>query len=516
MTAPLPDRQRHVVPRWRSPDESVRAGELTTPRPSVRKEQLEHQALIRKRAFQQASGSGEPAIEEALELYVAAVAASDSALEEEAATYLLEHEQVSESLRTAVSRFGDRERASPPLGASSVVALARLRIRDEPRDVLAWTELARGRLLMGNESEAAKALRVARQLAPTNRYVTRASARLFVHRHEPDRAHQLVVSHPRLRSDPWLQATEIACAQMAEESPRMVGAARSAVLWDDRDPKEVSELAAALATLEFSAGSEGRARDFIGRAVAGEHDNALAQAQDLHRRGLRVPSKRLEAAVLTHPLGFEARAQRAYADGAWSVAWQSGNEWMSDQAFSSMPARFLSLVAIVGLADPEQSLQVAERGLEANPEHLILINNAAFAQLVLGDLANATAALNRAGPLAASAPAAERAALTATHGLLAYRIGHVDAGDLLYRRARDIGRESGSLRVSLAVDAFHYWIRQELGLDRGRTPQVQLAREPALTAMMERVEEGSLKLQPVQHLPEQSVHMVEAIAGHLG
>ena len=89
---------------------------------------------------------------------------------------------------------------------------------------------------------------VALQLAPENRHVLRSAARLFVHAHDPERAHDLIRGNAATPYDPWLIAAEIALAAGAERKPKFFKKGIAVLEEGNRMPRQVTELAGALAT----------------------------------------------------------------------------------------------------------------------------------------------------------------------------------------------------------------------------------------------------------------------------
>lgn len=499
MSAPLPQDNRHLVPRWRSPSDAVRAGEIggASPQDPSDLAPSAEEARLRRRQFQRAHEVNQGVNEAAFELLAAALAANDRSLVAEAAEVLA----ASAPDISGIVEMFDQPAALADSSPEIVIGNARRRLRASSRQPLAWLELGRGRLLTGQVDLAEQALRAARQLAPDHRLIVRAEARLYVHRNEHDRAHDLILNHPRTPHDPWLRATEVAVAELAERRSRFVGSSRTGLLAGDWAPKQASELAAAVATAEHLAGDERRARKLLPTAVSGGHDNALAQAQWLVNDGLRMPDLPLDTTANQHIFGFEARARRAYYNGDWDIAHSQGQLWQRDQAFATLPARFLSLVAVVGLADPALSLQAAREGLRVNSDHAVLLNNAAFASLVAGDLAAAEADLLRATKhLHHDMAAGDRAALLATNGLLAYRLGDAEEGKRLYELAAAVAARGGFGLAHDAVHLYHYWARQQSGLDTDGMPHPDRLwfDEPIFLTMKQRVIDRSLPWQPIQ------------------
>src|SRR5262249_14991627 len=158
-------------------------------------------------------------------------------------------------------------------------------LRTAPRTPLFWTELARWYASLGQRDPADHAMRVALELSPSHRFVPRSAARLSLHLDDPERAHSLLRRAERTQTDPWLLAAEIAIAPLAGERSRWMKHGRRVVESQRFHPTAVSELASALATEAFMAGSGRDARRLFECSLELPTENAVAQAAWAARHG---------------------------------------------------------------------------------------------------------------------------------------------------------------------------------------------------------------------------------------
>ena len=172
------------------------------------------------------------------------------------------------------------------------------RLKNWPHDAIARIDLAREYATLGQRSKALKPISVALALAPHNPFVIRSAARFFLNHGEPERALAVVRRTPRVLSDPWLLAAEIATASAAETSSRHVRLARSIINSGLFAPRHVSELASALATVDLESGNRRSARKLFAVALQNPTENSVAQAQwasstsqDLDLRDRRIYAK---------------------------------------------------------------------------------------------------------------------------------------------------------------------------------------------------------------------------------
>lgn len=340
--------------------------------------------------------------------------------------------------------------ANESSGPREMVARAKCDLAAEPRNPLLWLELARFLTILGSRVAADRAMRIALAGAPDNRFILRSAARLAVHVGEPDRAHHLLSRSSRLTFDPWLLAAEIAVASLAGKASRCTKKAAMMLEAARFGPKDLSELAAALATEEMIAGRHRFARRMFMRALDAPTDNVVAQVLWANRQGAGVNFANEH--LLTTPRIFEAEAIRDFFAGRWESSLNATLGWLRDEPFSSKPAIQGSYVAAVALERYEESVALAKQGLQANPTSFSLLNNLAFALAELGmiDEAAEAHALSRRH----SETPRHHVVASATGGLIAYRGGDPLEGELRYRAATEQAAALRDERLSLSVAAF--------------------------------------------------------------
>jgi len=208
----------------------------------------------------------------------------------------------------------------------------------------------------------------------------------------------------------------------------------------------VSELAAALATIEARDGAIKKARRLCASALADPSENAIAQAAWLERHSgvtLPQPSRRNEIE------SNEANAWAASAGAEWGKAVAEAQRWQDEQPFSGRPAIFGGYVASTALEQFEISESMYRQGLLTNRHDATLYNNLAFALAKQDKAEDAQAVLEQGLCLELSAP--QRICLTATRGLIEFRKNRPRNGRLLYQEAiRSALQHSQDLLAHLA------------------------------------------------------------------
>lgn len=432
-----PDQHRTVIPRWRTFSATLSLGELHSNKSaSGPVEDPEHLLSARLLQWHTHRTAGHAA-----DLVGAALSVGRPGLAADAATFLRQQERsvspwvLEIAERTLGQRdSGDTADTVPPESAQAEFRLQARRyrqwLRTEPRDPISWVDLARIYATLGVRNQAARCMTVAVQLADENRFVLRAAARLWIHLDDPERAHDLLARADGSRRDPWLLAAEIATCAAARRPQKLIRTARNMLRDGVRKAKQLSELAAAIATLELESGSVKKSRRLFQQSLQSPTENSIAQAAWASRRD---PSIGFENRHLDHANAFEARSLRNLEAGKWEEVVRECHSWRLDQPFSSRPSVRGSYVSAVVLQDYDTSERFAEWGLTSNPSNFILLNNLAFACLCANRVNKARDVLQRVHFEQLGREA--RTVFLATSGLLAFRTGDLEGGRRMYAEA---------------------------------------------------------------------------------
>lgn len=311
-------------------------------------------------------------------------------------------------------------------------AIRRLRqlLRAAPANPLALLDYAQLQAAVGKTESAERALRTAMALAPNNRLILRTIARFYVHTGRFDLAHKIIRSHQRTASDPWLMASEIALADVANaESAFLAKAKRRFAKGFDLAPVNLTELAGVVAMAELSAGNQRRAREAQRMALLAPNDNVIAHAVDFQDAfGVALQSPAITAALST---SHEAMLWQSWRAGELEKTETHSLAWHNEEPFSSRP--ILLLTTLYAYSD---DLELARRwidtGLLTDPHDKSLLINLAFVQAREGkpDLASATLKKLRHLHGVGAEPF-----IRATEGLIAYSQSRFADGDTHYEEA---------------------------------------------------------------------------------
>jgi hypothetical protein len=291
MSAQHEDALRRLIPRWRYVQGSSVPAETIADRQQVTKGRVDDFYWEEKlRACRE-----EPTVGSAADLVACGVALRRYAEVEQAALFLTAHAaeirretaslalfvelQLHPQKAMPVQSSDDSRQITPDQEARMRVSQNRARLRDDPRDSLAWMDMALAYTILGQTLSAERSMQRALMLAGNNRLILRSACRRLVHIGDTGAAHRLLASHPRTPQDPWLLAAEIALADIIEKPSKLAGRALNILDSKRYLPSATTELSGALGMLEYSHGSDKKARRLIRQSLILPTENSVAQAR---------------------------------------------------------------------------------------------------------------------------------------------------------------------------------------------------------------------------------------------
>ena len=450
------DKDRKVIPRWRTFAKTLKSKELSSVTETNAPTQIVSNVLgpkIKEWLENRSVGHAADVVGTALTLGRAGQVS-------DVAQFLLSRDigvspWVNELAERVVGKAKEkqilpREDADDQQTLHERVRLLRWLLREESRDPITWVELSRVYAILGKGVRAGRSMTVALQLAKNNRFVLRAASRFWIYRGDPERAHDILVRADRTRYDPWLLAAEIAIGSIDERKPKFVKLARSMLAERRFLPIHTSELASALATLELNSGRVGKSKRLFKMSLHQPTENSIAQVAWASRRYDVIT---LKEEYLARPDTFEARSWAFYTKGRWKDVVEQCHLWRRYQPFSARPGMLGSYVAAVALEDYATAERFCREGLIANPTDFSLLNNLAFSLINRGELAKAKQFISRIprGQLSRR----NKVVLQATKGLWEFRAGNVKAGRDLYLDALVIARRIGDSRLQSLASVFY-------------------------------------------------------------
>ena len=439
--------ERRVIPRWRDSTVTSLLHE-SDPLPS-----RDPERIVSEESFQQRLDEWRHnrALPYAAELVGAGLVLGHQDQVTEAAEFILAVEQAPEAARRIAARslalVGRGPLDELQLTSRETIRQARQRLRVFPHNPLEWVDLARQFTRTGQLIKARHAMSCAIELGGHDRFTLRSATRLLLHVGDTAAALRMLRRSPATRRDPWLLAAEVATATVAGVPPRFIKEARNLIKGATLHPWHLNELASAMATLELNEGSTKRARQLFALSLKSPTDNSVAQLQWAKSR---LSTLELPQGALEMPRVFEAISWERYESGGWESSLAATERWLDDEPFSARPAIMGTFISAVLLEAYDRSVEIARRGLTANPENQTLRNNLVFALASAGHVEQAIKESRRVTVERFENPDAA-IAWTATRGLLAFRGNRVEEGRKLYRDAIELAKRDERMRAFAAA-----------------------------------------------------------------
>ncbi len=474
MSVDRPDNERRLVPRWRSSSDAIIAGEL---KPLTRlKASLptgvptpEFDALLQQWAV-------ERNLDTATDILACGVSLGriETPQVQQAARFLVDRnvdlEVISIAKRVLSGRSGVPNPTNPisfdpdlaRVQIRAEINRLKFRVRQYPKNAVAWIDLARLYVAIGQTAKAEQAIRVAISLAPDSRFIVRSAARFYVHAHHEanddaiDSGLKVLRKSALLRVDPWVMAAEISLATISGGSPKSYKSAKVISESDGFSPWDSSELNGALATLALGDGGLGKPKKLFTKSLRMPTENALAQAQWASSRhgGIFISDKAFSDAGAS---AYEAMAIRYRSEEKWEQVVAACKSWSTMEPTSTRPLALGGFVAEVALEDGVSAKEFFLRAQVLAPNDSWANNNLAVALAYCGELDEAEFYLDKNDHQHLTDRA--YAVHLATRGLIAYRRGDPLRGRQLYMQASELSVSHGDRWVT-AMSAWHL-LREE-------------------------------------------------------
>ena len=459
-----PDRDRQILPRWRSFETTLRLGELDSTRP--RRTTGVYRDVLSSKIY---DWSTHKTIGHAADLIGSAIVVGREAEVVDAARFLLKNEvDISPWITELAERVLRRSSGGADIDDEShqemddniphkIIRICRKALRDEPRNSVMCVDISRAYASLGLRNKAKQYMEMAIAMGPDNRFILRSGSRLWAHLGEIDKAHKTITKSERTRFDPWLLAAEIATSGALNRSPKFTKIARIMLTDRPHPPSHMSELASGLATLEMESGSIKKSRQLFNISLENPTENSVAQALWASRRDSRIEVDKCHLEV---PKSFEAKSWMCFCNGEWRRVVEECRNWSSDQSFSSRPYILGSYVSAVALQKFSQGEQFAKDGLVVDPDDFVLWNNLTFARVNLGKFKAAERSIKMMEKTMTMKDDRRsvrhaRAVWLATSGLLAFRTGKLDEGRAHYLESLEIAKREGDEALYTSALSFY-------------------------------------------------------------
>lgn len=303
-------------------------------------------------------------------------------------------------------------------------------VKDSPYNPMSWVELSRCYSIIGQEEPAKKAMRVALHLAPDNRYVLRSAVRLFSHYDELDVAHS-ILKNRRTLYDPWLISAEISIANLEGKTSRYIRRGMEMIESNDFSPFSITELASSIATIELFNGNRKKSRKLFRQSLESPNDNSKAQLEWVvnNKDKSLLPKELIDIQIKQD---FEAQAISNFYKKNFIEALDNTCQWLFDMPYSIRPVLLGSCISDI-LGYRQLSIEFIRKGLIAHSNDAQLLNNMAYYLALDDKTQEAHSYLNKVDFCHLNK--FTEMCLTATKGLLCFREKKIEQGRFLYLKA---------------------------------------------------------------------------------
>jgi len=306
-------------------------------------------------------------------------------------------------------------------------------INTNPFNAIWWVELSRLYSIIGQNQQAMRAMQIAVNLSPNNRFVLRAATRLFIHFDEPDKALHYLRKSITTKSDPWLLSAHIATSAILNKHQVNANLGRDMLASKNFSDFNMTELSSSLGTLEFFSGAIKSSKKYFEIAQKAPNDNTLAQLEWVSQKDQRFVFNQV---LLSHVSNsYEAFAIEHFENGNWAESAKNSIKWFYDMPYSSRPVVLGSFICSAFLDDQEAAIKLCNLGLIANPNDITVLNNLMYACLLANKVEYAITASKSINISRMDVTDESVIMLQATTGLLSFRQGNIEEGKRLYQLA---------------------------------------------------------------------------------
>lgn len=318
----------------------------------------------------------------------------------------------------------------------------RNRLKRYPHNPILHVELSRYYSLLGQREHAIKAMMIASNLAPDNRFVLRCAARLSEHYHS-DKNNLLEEMRRKLNRnsiaiyDPWLLSAEIAISTQLGKTSRFIKQGIEFIESGNIHPFSFTELASSIATVEMEHGASKKSRALFNKSLIAPNDNSFAQIEWAAQRDKNIIVPIMDEVNIER--NYEALAMKNYHDGKYEYSVSHMVEWLLDQPFARTPSMTGSFIASTFTKNYDMAINLAKAGLISHPNDPILNNNLAYALALSNKPKDALDILNKTNQSVIDLPET-KVCIKATRGLIMFKLGgneNMEIGRGLYREAID-------------------------------------------------------------------------------
>lgn len=300
-----------------------------------------------------------------------------------------------------------------------------------PYNAIAWVELSRCYSILGQEKQALQTMKYAVQLSPNNRFVIRSATRLFAHYNELDLAQYVLRHSGMLKTDPWLLSAEVAINTIKGKVSNLLKRGTEIIESNNYTQFSITELAASIATVHLLSGDRKKSRKLFAKSLLSPNDNTIAQVEwVLNSKDKSLIEYDVNSIKTRH--SYEALAINNFYNNNLIEALNNTCQWFCDMPFSKRPVMMGSFIADL-LNNKNLAITFLKKGLVSNSNDSQILNNIAYYYALGNNLDEATNYIEKIDNKYVDD--IDGICINATKGLIKFRQKDYESGRDYYLRA---------------------------------------------------------------------------------
>lgn len=414
-----------VLPKWVDLKKALSSNELKYPRKNPF---IINEFTHNKMSEQLSDYRGDPSFFKAVDLMGANFVIGESEVAKELAEHVLKLKRIPSSVASLAHRIlGHIENVKTYDRLDHQIAYLKKSLIKFPKNSFNWIDIARIYTIKGQYIKAKRAVKIALNISPFDRYIVRCSTRFFLHIGEPELAWYYLKRALSTAMDPWIIALEVSIAGKLDKPIKRF----ASYVPDNLSADQIfsySELIESYGMLELSAGNIKNAKKKFKIAWTNPSDNVIRHGEWVIRNELPGLEK---DAPLDYKKSFEASSFHRYHKIEIPEALKYINEWELEEPYSAGPYVLGSHI-LANIGKYSESIETAKKGLQTNPGHFVLTNNLCYSMINLGQLYDAEKKLEALSELAKGN---DILFYYANRGLLEFKKGKIGYGREFYGKA---------------------------------------------------------------------------------
>jgi len=310
----------------------------------------------------------------------------------------------------------------------------------EPKDAITWTDQAINYIDLGNREKALKCIQSALSINNNQAFILRNASRIYNLCGDNGEAIKILKRSEYYKYDPQILASEIAFSQLENRRSKGPDFGYKILKEGNFNPHEITELSSALGTSEYFQGNLIKSEKLFNQALISPNNNSLAQS--LWYKQDEISDEIFNLNNNSNEIQTHKRANASDFNNSLKFALK----WIKDEPYSKRPYNTAAHLSGVLLGQYEKAIELEKENLNkqqqikgklSTEEDFSFRNDLAYYLLKNEQINEATKLLLPMMNLILTKTNLNHKEYfnIATFGLLFYRMGKIDMGKKLYRKA---------------------------------------------------------------------------------